>query len=1430
MFNFILPDSVEESTGVYRFTITRMEELKEATTLSWKIVLRGYAPASDSNFPQTSGTVNFAKGFSGDRVVEVSLANNDRGSFDKNFTIQIIEDTPGTEHDAILASKEVTLTDNDTHAATTARTFRDNNDTASIYTIGSTEGGTYAKGTNDFTGRDDNDEYIITRYQRTNVTINDVSSGNVIKFDYGVVITGFAEGASNTITLTLSTGAVVTINEDTLATRYEYFIGEDRHANYAAFKTAIDADTITATNPFTVETAASASLTRDTYEIPTTTGDVAGTHDDDVVAVGRDANLVVDAGPGDDVYVITRFQFGDIKIADYFGKNLIKFDYGVTITDYDEFSHFLFGPQHTILTLSTGATIKINAPRASSLYAYQIGDGAVITYDEFKTEIGATGTNDTSDLPSNYEIYFPSQFIEGPDQIAYDDGHGEGFFLNNSGSGAFSVARAFTSGSSVTFSIPNATAITPSSSTQPFLDAGHTHSLAIQESSRFIGTLYFDATAVLNPMVARYEAIYEFVPIDSAIRFLASNEYRLYSYTITANKDAAEEASHDFSILIRGKNDPASFAMANFLTPFTDDTISATVTEDNGMANSDGVGIDVETTGTITFNDFDSDNTLLTLRASHTNGNSDAVTTGGSIIGEYGTIVFTVTAPVGSSNFGTIMWTYTLDNDSQEVQALGPASADTIEEFDLVVTDAEGLPSSPLNINIAIKGANDGTPPTLTGEPYTATLRDTAQNDHFEIKSFIGLREVVGTLAISQGGSPLTPASTDTNSIGGRLGFASFVEGDHGTLFFTKDGTRFTYRYVPDEEVAGSARTETFTINGTALEFTLAAGVSYRPIPQGRFEATDDGTILYQVDERAPDNSIRGYTHRVSGSEEGKYGSLYYNQTNGRWIYLANSTEIDRLNPDQEIAETFTVFATDNQGNADKTTLTVTLIGGDDPMYLHGGTEATFQEDQSTRGGGPLRYGDAHEVTTNAESDFLTIRVKVAGVGNEILIPNDTGVAAANGGSGEIDTEYGHIYFSRSNTDDGAGTLVWYYILEGVGGGYGENSIERIKVTVIDTFGYEVSEFISVNNQATVQQLSGIPGGGMLRATGDFEVYENHPLDKTTSGTLMFDGGVGITAWRYGDKSGSAANGDYIGRYGTLDINTTPTDGSYNYTYTLTATTAQLNTASGDSFDSGEVLYDAFYMRVQRDNPSEDQTWINLEFEIKGLSNLGDAFPRASNGADTLTSPNTATAGIHELIDGAGGDDTITTGRGRDVVIGGFGDDTINLGADQKTLIHRFTSDDGGWLLNDAGDTINGFKFGIDKLLLVNHGSTVVDLQGFIDNAANAPNNVEVEVIENSFGEVIGVDLIFPRALGDRGGTRNEAVLPLKIRYLEPLVVEKHDGTLNALGESLLGANRANLNNDSELTTLAPLAEYFGGTEFFDVMPVASIADVVGFS
>ena len=82
---------------------------------------------------------------------------------------------------------------------------------------------------------------------------------------------------------------------------------------------------------------------------------------DDVVGAATDAGLTLNAGVGEDVYVITRYQHGTVTILDGAEQNVVKFDFGVTITGFAEVAGF-GGIRSVTLTLSTGATVIINSP------------------------------------------------------------------------------------------------------------------------------------------------------------------------------------------------------------------------------------------------------------------------------------------------------------------------------------------------------------------------------------------------------------------------------------------------------------------------------------------------------------------------------------------------------------------------------------------------------------------------------------------------------------------------------------------------------------------------------------------------------------------------------------------------------------------------------------------------------------------------------------------------------------------------------------------------------------------------------------------------------------------------------------------------------------------------------------------------------------
>ena len=212
-----------------------------------------------------------------------------------------------------------------------------------------------------------------------------------------MLFTVFNDVIVDLVALTLSTGAVVTIVLP--AGSFGYQLGSGEVLTYAEFKTAIGA---TGTDSLRADYAITSFTDAPELSDPRLEAGVArslsGAGNEDIISAASDYNLTVSGGSGDDVFVITRFQYGTLEIRDGLtslnGQNLIKFDYEVTITDYAEVSFTVFNDvivDSVALTLSTGAVVTIVLPAGS--FGYQLGSGEVLTYAEFKAEIGATGAS-----------------------------------------------------------------------------------------------------------------------------------------------------------------------------------------------------------------------------------------------------------------------------------------------------------------------------------------------------------------------------------------------------------------------------------------------------------------------------------------------------------------------------------------------------------------------------------------------------------------------------------------------------------------------------------------------------------------------------------------------------------------------------------------------------------------------------------------------------------------------------------------------------------------------------------------------------------------------------------------------------------------------------------------------------------------------------
>ncbi len=402
---FTLSAPVAAAEGAeYEFTITPTAALAADTMIRWQIVPKGALPVTSSDFPSLTGMLSFTSGATTAQTVTFTPTDDARREISKDFELRIYDTADDTTP---LDTQVVTLRDNDDATGAYGNEFLTGNGDANIIGFGTAHGVTA-------NGSAGDDFYVISRFQYGNVEITDTVGTNLVKFDAGVTITDYDEESADgfvkvisRVDLTLSTGAVVTIinpvgkfvfqlGSDPIITTYDEFKGEIRAEG------SNETSTLRNNEAFQVLTA-------------TTDPDISGNSlsaqfspsfgsaNVDVFSSASTFGFSQNGSAGDDFYVISRFQYGNVEITDTVGTNLIKFDVGVTITDYDEESAdgFVKVISRVDLTLSTGAVITIINPVGK--FVFQLGDDDVIaTYAEFKGEIRAEGSNETSALAQNY--------------------------------------------------------------------------------------------------------------------------------------------------------------------------------------------------------------------------------------------------------------------------------------------------------------------------------------------------------------------------------------------------------------------------------------------------------------------------------------------------------------------------------------------------------------------------------------------------------------------------------------------------------------------------------------------------------------------------------------------------------------------------------------------------------------------------------------------------------------------------------------------------------------------------------------------------------------------------------------------------------------------------------------------------------------------
>ena len=378
--------------GSYSFTLTPKAALSGNMDIRWVIVPKGKVPITKNDFSDFTDTVSFTANATAGKTITITPTDDALAEVSGEFEIQVYQVVSGG-NDILIDSQDVVLTDDEASGGTLLNRLPGNSNVNNFF-LGSSSPLKSEGGNGD-------DVYVISRYQTGDVTLSDGFDTNTIKFDYGVEIASVVRGGffgEGDAELTLGTGGVVTWKFPNLDTNWKYQIGDGDALGWTEFLTAIglSGSTGTLSTPFTVDSLATDSVTEGNIA-----SRLSGTGADEVFSLGVDGYLKSEGGNGDDVYIITRYQTGDVNLSDGFGANIIKFDYGVEIASVVRGG--FFGEGDAELTLGTGGVVTWKFPNLDTNWQYQIADGEVLSWTEFLTALGLGSSGGTLSTPYTVE-------------------------------------------------------------------------------------------------------------------------------------------------------------------------------------------------------------------------------------------------------------------------------------------------------------------------------------------------------------------------------------------------------------------------------------------------------------------------------------------------------------------------------------------------------------------------------------------------------------------------------------------------------------------------------------------------------------------------------------------------------------------------------------------------------------------------------------------------------------------------------------------------------------------------------------------------------------------------------------------------------------------------------------------------------------------
>ncbi|MDG1582352.1 VCBS domain-containing protein [Pseudomonas sp. GOM6] len=661
-----------------------------------------------------------------------------------------------------------------------------------------------------------------------------------------------------------------------------------------------------------------------------------------------------------------------------------------------------------------------------------------------------------------------------------------------------------------------------------------------------------------------------------------------FTYTVTDNDTTPLSDSAEIIVVIRGANDSPVAADDN-----------ATAVEAGGRDNQIP---GVDPSGNVLDNDTDVDGgeipqditdgydygetqEVASVRTGSVEGSGTAGTLGIELRGTYGWLTLNAD---GS-------YTYRLDNDMPEVQALRTAADTLLDQFNYTVIDASGATDIAL-LNITIQGANDvrednddfavaieaggvnnGTPGI---NPQGNVLDNDSDVDEYdETVTIVGVRQggTVGTV-----GTPLTGeyGTLTLNADGSYVYVLNNSDPRVQALRTNSDILQEFFTYLTRDAAGSSSLADlTITIRGRndtpvavndsaiAIEAGGTANATPGTNPSGNLLSNDtdvdagDGKTVQAI--RTGTEAAGGTLLLVSGSRTitGTYGSLTV-ASDGTYTYVVNNSlaAVQALKPGDTLQESFTYQLIDASSAADLAQLNIVIQGAWDTPLAQDDSDIAVADN-----------GDGQVI--NPTGNVLTNDTDVDAGDSLTVTTVRTGAETGSGTAGTVGSVLIGQYGSLVLNADGS----YQYFVDSSNPAV--LALDLLDPPLTDIFTYQATDLGGLSDQAQLTILivgrndppeglndtaTAIEAGGLNNATPGV-----NPSGNVLNNDIDLESGaLTVTAIRTGSESGSGTAGvvgtTLRGLYGDLTMNA---DGSWSYVLDNSLAVVQALRVSGQTLE-----------------------------------------------------------------------------------------------------------------------------------------------------------------------------------------------------------------------------------------------------------------------